>query len=331
MSHSIQRRDFLGLIAGAPAALAVPGWAHAQGSGANALLNLGYQNTSWGTIAMVAEAENTFQKAGANVKLFQFDGGKSTRDAMVAGRIDVGVLGVAPFIVGAAKGDMVGVGISMYAGRTNAVVAAAGSGIRTIADLRGKRVASQLGSATDAVFQNKILPKFGLTKNDVQIVNVTHQNNIAAMVSKSVDAFAGVEPFPSVAEVEGLGTVLLDYSDFDLQPVFLGVNRSVLEGKREALVAFLRGWLQAGKIVREDPERTAKIVTAHFKAQGYDIKQAVIKRMLTKLDVVPTFQPNLKQYLTAEAQVMVQQHQISASPDWDKALDSSVLAQAMKA
>jgi NitT/TauT family transport system substrate-binding protein len=331
MTHPIERRAFLNLLAGGSAALAMSTLARAQGTSSGALLNLGYQNTSWGTIAMVAEAEKTFQKAGANIKLFQFDGGKSTRDAMVAGRIDVGVLGAAPFIVGAAKSDIVGIGISMYAGRTNAIVAAKESGIRTIADLRGKRVGSQLGSATDAVFQNKILPKFGLAKSDIQVVNIAHQNQISAMVSKSIDAFAGVEPFPSVAEVEGLGTVLLDYAEFDIQPVFIGANRSVIETKREALTAFLRGWLQAAKIVREDPERTAAIVTAHFKAQGYEIKPAVIKRMLSKLDVSTTFQPNLKQYLAGESKDMVQQRQIAASPDWDKALDSSVLAEAMKA
>jgi len=330
MTHRIHRRQLLSLLAGAPAALALPGLVRAQG-GAAAPLNLGFQNTSWGTIAMVAEAEKTFEKAGANIKAFQFDGGKSTRDAMVAGRIDVGVLGAAPFIVGAAKGDIVAVGISMYAGRTNAIVAAKGSGIKTIADLRGKRVASQLGSATDSVFQTKILPKFGLSKSDIQVINVPHQNNIAAMVGKSVDAFAGVEPFPSVAEVEGLGTVLLDYSEFDIQPVFLGVNRPVLETKREALVAFLRGWLQAARIVREQPDKAAAIVTAHFKSQGYDMKPEVIKRMLTKLDITPTFQPNLKEYLTAESQTMLKQRQIPAVPDWDKALDTSALAQAMKA
>lgn len=334
MTNRLKRRKFLGLVAGAPAMLALPGLAVpgiSRAQDASAPLNLGYQNTSWGIIAMVALAEKTFEKAGANVKPFQFDGGKSTRDAMIAGRIDVGVLGAAPFIVGAAKGNIVGIGISMYAGRTNAIVAAKGSGIRTIADLRGKRVASQLGSATDAVFQNKILPKFGLSKDDIQVVNVPFQNQIAAMVGKSVDAFAGVEPFPSVAEVEGLGTALLDYSEFDIQPVFIGVNRPVLETKRAALVAFMHGWLQAARIVREEPNRAEKIVTAHFSAQGYEMQPEVVKRMLSKLDVTPTFVPNLKQYLTDESQSMVRLRQISSVPDWNKALDASVLDQAMKA
>jgi ABC-type nitrate/sulfonate/bicarbonate transport system substrate-binding protein len=127
-----------------------------------------------------------------------------------------------------------------------------------------------------------------------------------------------------------MGTVLLDYSEFDIQPVFLGVNRPVLEGKRDAVVAFLRGWLAAARIVKDEPERAIKIVMAHFKGQGYDLQEAVVRRMLTKIDVTPTFLPTLKQYLAQESQVMVQQHQIAAAPDWDKALDTSVLAAAMK-
>jgi aliphatic sulfonates family ABC transporter substrate-binding protein len=326
MSHHIQRRQVLAAL-GALAA-AGPLGARAQ---ANAPINLGYQNTSWGSIAMVAEAEKTFEKAGANIKTFQFDGGKSTRDAMVAGRVDIGVLGATPFIVGAAKGDIIAIATSMYAGRTNAIVAAKDSGIKTIADLKGKRVASQLGSATDNVFQNKILPKYGLSKSDIQVVNVAHQNNIASMVGKSVDAFAGVEPFPSLAEVEGLGTVLLDYAEFDIQPVFIGVTAPTLEKKRDAVVAFMRGWLAAAKIVTEDRPRAARIVWNHFKNQGFDLKEAVVTRMMGKLDVSPNYRPDLRQYLQAEATSMIAQKQIAAAPDWNKVLDTSVLAAAMKA
>jgi aliphatic sulfonates family ABC transporter substrate-binding protein len=331
MTNDINRRAVVQAL-GAFGALAATPWlstvSRAEGAAA-APLNLGYQNTSWGIVAMVGESEKTFQKAGANVKTYMFDGGKSTRDAMIANRVDIGVLGVAPFIVGAAKGDIYAIAVAMYAAKTNAIVAGKDSGIKTIADLKGKRVASQLGSATHAVFVEKILPKYGLSKNDVQIVNVPHQNAIAALVGKSVDAFAGVEPFPSVAEVEGLGYVLLDYSEFDLQPVFLAINKPVLDSKREAVVAFMRGWLEAGRIVREEPERAVRIVAAHFKGQGYDLQETVVRRMLTKIDVTPTFQTALKPYLVAESKSMMRQHQIPASPDWDKRLDGSVLAAAM--
>ena len=324
----IERRDFLKTAGAAALAGAWPLRASAQ---SGAPLNFGFQNTSWGTVAMVADAEKTFDKAGANVKFFRFGSGKETRDAMISGRIDVGVLGGTPFVVGAAKGDMGAIGVAMYAGKTNAIVAAKDSGIRTIADLKGKRVASQLGSATNYVFENKILPKSGLTKSDVQIVNVTFQNQVAAIVGKSADAFAGVEPFPSVADVEGLGKVIIDYSQFDMQPVFLAVNAPILEKRKNELVAFMRGWLAAVHIVNQEPDRAVTIVWNQFKAQGYDTKEAVFKLMLTKLDVKPEYVPELRHYLDEQSDVLIKLKQIHEAPDWKKALDTSVLAQAMKA
>ncbi len=324
----IRRRDVLALSgASAVTALFQRG---ARAQGAAAPLNFGYQNTSWGTIGMIAEAEDLFKRAGGNITVYRFDGGKTTRDAMISGRIDIGVLGSTPFVVGAAKGDMVAVGMSMYAGSSDSVVAAKGKGIKSIADLKGRKVASQVGSATDHVFQEKILPKFGLSRTDVHTVNIPHQNHIAAMASGSVDAFAGVEPFPTLAEVDGIGEVLVDYSGFDILPVILTANRPVVEGKRAAVVAFLRGWLAAVKLYKDEPAKSAKIVFDHFNNMGFTVSEAVIKRMLPKLDVNPQFIPSLKDYLDAEARQLVQQRAIAAVPDWSKILNTDLMHEAMQ-
>ena len=66
---TLPRRDFLAITGAAMAASALPKIARAQG--AMAPLNFGFQNTSWGTIGMIAESEDLFKKAGANVKILQ--------------------------------------------------------------------------------------------------------------------------------------------------------------------------------------------------------------------------------------------------------------------
>ncbi|HVO88095.1 MAG TPA: hypothetical protein VMV45_06110 [Casimicrobiaceae bacterium] len=125
--------------------------------------------------------------------------------------------------------------------------------------------------------------------------------------------------------------VLVDYTEFDMQPVFIAVNEPVLRSKRDALVAFMRAWLQGVRIVNDDPARAARIVWEQFKAQGYDSPESVFKRMLGTLDIKPAYAPNLRDYLNDQAQVLVNQNQIPAIPDWNRILDTSVLAQAMKA
>ena len=323
---NLPRRDFLTIAGGAAMATAAGLRARAD----TAPLVFGYQTTSWGTIGMLVEAEGLFQKAGANVSILKFDGGKTTRNAMVSGRVDVGVLGSTPFVVGAAKGDLVAIGMSMYAGKKDSIVVAKNKGMKSVVDLKGRKVASQIGSATDHVFQEKILPKFGLSKGDVQVVNIPHQNHIAAMASGSVDAFAGVEPFPSIAEVDGIGDAIIDYSDFDILPVILAANRPVVEQKRAAVVALLRGWLAGVDLFRSNPEKSREIVHSFFKGQGFNVSEAVVERMLSKLDVETNFKPNLRGYLEDEANVLIKKKAIASMPDWGSILDSGLLQEAMK-
>src|SRR5262245_24194345 len=164
ITFTLPRRDFLALAGAAVSTAAFGGAARAQG--ASAPLNFGFQNTSWGTIGMIAESQDLFKRAGGNVNIYKFDSGKTTRDAMISGRIDIGVIGATPFVIGAAKGEVQAIAIAMYGAKTLSVVGGLKSGVNSVNDLKGRKVGSQLGSATDSVFQNKILPKFGLSSKD---------------------------------------------------------------------------------------------------------------------------------------------------------------------
>ncbi len=321
----LPRRDFLTLTGGALAAAALP---DLPAFAAGKTINFGYQTTSWGSLGMIAESQGLFKKAGADVKIFHFSSGKDARNAMISGRVDAGVIGATPFIIGAAKGDMEAIALALYGAKTLAVVAGVKSGIKTLADLKGKKVGSQLGSATDFVFQNKIMPKAGLKKEDVQIVNVRFQNHVAALTAGSIDAFAGVEPFPSVAEVNGLGKVLTDYSSYDLQPIILAANTKTIKENHDNLVAFTRGWLASVKLYQDHRDEATQIVLKFFKDKGFDVNEKIIKLMLSKIDVNPDFGPQLKSYLENQSKVLLSQKKIAAVPDWGKLLNGNILTAA---
>lgn len=322
----LPRRDFLGLVGAAVPLVAFGCRARADSEAVQ--LNFGFQETSWGTIGMIAESQDLFKKAGANVRVYKFDSGKTTRDAMISGRVDIGVIGATPFVVGAAKGQMEAIATAMYGAKTLSVVGGLKSGVNSVKDLKGRRVGSQLGSATDSVFQNKILPKFGLGKSDVQIVNIPFQNHVSALASGSIDAFAGVEPFPSVAVVEKIGKVLVDYSDFDLQPIILAANKSVVDTKRDAVIAFLRGWLAGVKVFNENRGEADRIVLKYFRGQGFAVNEEIIGLMLSKIDVNPNYVPQLSAYLDGEAKELLRHNNIQTVPDWSKLLNRDLLAAA---
>lgn len=323
---ALPRRDFLALAGAALTTTAFPGALRAQGAAAP--LNFGFPNASWGTIGMIGEAHDLFKKAGANVKVFAFDSGKTTRDAMISKRIDIGVIGSTPFVIGAAKGEMEAIAIALYGAKTLSVVGSVKAGIKSVKDLKGRNIGSQLGSFTDFMLKNKILPKYGLSADDVHIINVRFQNQVSALAAGSIDAFAGAEPFVSVAEVEKLGRVLVDYSEFDLGPVILAANKSVVDEKRDAVVAFLRGWLASVKTFNDDPQGSAAIVLKHFKDQGFSVNQEVVKRMLSKFDVRPTLTPAVETYLATQSKLLLKRKKIATLPDWSKLLNHELLAAA---
>ena len=204
---TIERRAVLALLGATGTACMLP-----RPASAAAPLNFGYDEaSSWGVIGMVAKAKDLFKKAGADVDYHTFDSGKATRDAMLSGHIDLGILGSTPFILGAAKGEVIAIAMAMYAGKTDAVVVGAKSDIKSMQDLKGRRVASELGTSTDYVFQAELLPKYGLSPSDLHIINTQGPNMIAALVSGSVDAIVDTEPFVSIAQADNIGKVIADY------------------------------------------------------------------------------------------------------------------------
>jgi len=320
--NRISRRKALSLLGGTALAAALPaGVARAQG----APLRFGIQTTIWGAVAIIAEAEKTFDKAGVKVDVVKFGSGAQARDAMIAGHIDIVSIGAPPFLLGVAKSNLVAIGISCYAGGTLALVAGKNSGIKTVADLRGKKIASQLGSATDNGFQNKIMPAFGMKKGDYQVINTKFAEHPAALASGAVDAYAGVEPFPSVSEVEGLGTILTNYSKYDIVPVILGTNHEVLASREADLVKFMRGWVMAADIFRNDPKKSVSIVGDFFRGRGQKMKDDVFRLAMSRMDVTTEYRPELKKYMTDLGQVLVKQKRLSAVPDINRALDERIL------
>src|SRR4029078_9527289 len=107
-----------------------------------------------------------------------------------------------------------GIATVAYSGASNSIMIAKNSGIKSVADLKGKKVASECGTGSDYTFRTKVLPKFGLKPEDLQLVNAKYGDHVAALASGSVEAFVGTEPFPAVAAGEGIAQLLVSFSEF---------------------------------------------------------------------------------------------------------------------
>ncbi len=142
------------------------------------------------------------------VELVYFASSLDIEKAVVNGNIEFGEYGTTAALIAGSQGDPQ-VLIGDAARKGAAIVVKKDSSIKTVADLRGKKIANFPGALQDVLLR-ATLQKAGLDPNkDVQLIKVTWAEMPIALQRGDVDAYSGSEPHPTIAVSEGYGRVLL--------------------------------------------------------------------------------------------------------------------------
>jgi sulfonate transport system substrate-binding protein len=168
---------------------------------ADKTINIGYQK--YGTLILLkakGSLEAKLKSLGWNVTWSEFVGGPALLEALNAGAIDFGSTGDAPPVFAQAASDaLVYIGYEPAAPLGEAILVPKDSAIKTVADLKGKRLAFNKGSNVHYLVV-KALEKAGLAYNDVQISYLAPPDARAAFENKSIDAWAIWDPYLAAAE-----------------------------------------------------------------------------------------------------------------------------------
>jgi sulfonate transport system substrate-binding protein len=193
----LNRRDTLALIA-AGAALAVTGKAAFAADDAKTF-RIGFQKGGVLSLAKAAGAiEARLAPRGIAVQWNEFTSGPPLLEALGAGALDFGSTGdVPPLFAQAAGGDLLYVAATRSAVDGSAILVKADSPIKTLADLKGKKVAFKRGSSAHN-FIVKALAKGGLAPGDVNSLDLAPPDAAAAFASGQIDAWAIWDPYYAV-------------------------------------------------------------------------------------------------------------------------------------
>ncbi|TKX45879.1 aliphatic sulfonate ABC transporter substrate-binding protein [Halorubrum sp. ARQ200] len=150
------------------------------------------------------------------------------------------------------------------------------TGIESVADLEGKRVAATRG--TDPYFfLLQALGDAGLSEDDVEVVNLQHPEGQSALVRGDVDAWAGLDPHMAELELEHEGAELFfrepRYNTYGFLNFLDGFLADRTEQARRVLEAYERGRQWAV----ENPEATAGIL-----ADASEMSAPVAERVFTR-------------------------------------------------
>jgi NitT/TauT family transport system substrate-binding protein len=315
--QGITRRHTLTLWGGSALALTLgPRLGLAQA----AVLRQGYQTNLWGMPTYYLLRSGALEKHGLKVEEFGVPSGNLTMQQMVARQVDLGTYAGPSFILGHDKGGLVGIAVIAHVGRTTRVMARKDLGLNSIAELKGLKVANQTGSSVGNIFVDQIAPAAGLKKGDYQEVRMDVNNMVAAMAAKTVDAMVNVEPYNAIAEADGLAISIMDYREVDKMPVFMAATPEFVAKSAEALVAYLKAWLEVAGDFKDNPNKVADTIYGFYAGKGYSMSQETFRKALATVDVEPGFPADLQPYLQRHAEVLLKEKKISALPDWSKAL-----------
>ena len=290
-------------------------------------IRFGLQNTFTGASAVVWARQKIYEKRNLKVDAVKFADGRGVRDALLADRIDMGTMNLTPFLSGAAAGSFTLIGIVLLGGDTVGVMAR--KGIDKISDLKGKNVSITVGSTTGAVFVEQVGPALGLPKGSYRLVNQQPQDQVTGLASGSVDAFAGPEPFLTVAEEQNIGRVLVRFGKYDLLPTCMVAATSFVEKHPDTVVAFLRSWLDGVDYWQKNPKGVVDSLLGMYKEAGYTgLSPAMMEKMAGLPKVVPDITPEMITYVKGQAEILRTAGQLKTMPNWDKSIRTDFLAKA---
>ncbi|HSI67221.1 MAG TPA: aliphatic sulfonate ABC transporter substrate-binding protein [Planococcus sp. (in: firmicutes)] len=158
-----------------------------------------------------------------------------------------------------------------------ALVTNSGSGIESVEDLKGKKVAATLG--TDPyIFLLRALNEAGLSESDVEIVNLQHSDGAAALSNNQVDAWAGLDPHMATVELTTDSELFYRNPDFNTYGV-LNVRTAFAEQHPEQVEKVIGLYERAREWILENPEEAVQILV---KEAGID--EDVARKQLERTD-----------------------------------------------
>lgn len=235
------------------------------------------------------------EKYGLELEVVPMKTGVEVTEAMIGGSVDVGSIGETPLTSLLSKTDLVaviGTAVSTDGGYAQVIVPK-DSSIQTIDDLKGKRIATKVGSGSYRAL-NDWCAKNGCSLNDFEILNTSPGAILAAIEAGSVDAGIWFAPTTSIAVAKGFGRIMMDFSGANEGQASWVSNREFAEANPELVAKFVAATIEAQRIFTDDPDRAAALLEIGMQKRGRDLTADILKMGLADFDYAPSFDPERK-------------------------------------
>ena len=282
-------------------------FALASQANAEEKFKVGYLRVMDDAQAIVAQEAGLYKKHGLDVELVEFKSGTDLIKAIVGGQVDSGVLGFTNAVAWASKGA----DLKVVGGAQNgyhALLVREETGIKDIAGLKGKTLASQAeGSTADTVLKGVVLKQAGLKPDDINVMGVSPQVAVQSLAAKRVDAAFLFEPQASIAKLTSPVQQIYEIGEVWPFPCMVVITSGDnLKKRKDAVWKSLDAQRDAIDMLHKKPADAAKVISGYFIAEPTlkTLKKGEVPREAVITDAIKsqTFNPVLDQKEQARMQ-----------------------------
>jgi sulfonate transport system substrate-binding protein len=207
-------------------------------------IRIGWQPTTTveAQIAHTLAKTNILERNGLKGQMTMFSYGPAVNEALISGAVDVGFIGDMPSISLLATGAPITI-IARQSVFRGSILASAKSEMKTLADLKGKRLYGPYGSSIFLAARRMLLEAGLKPGTDVEFVNMGFADLSDALKAGKIDALFVWDPWIALFEKEGLARVLK--SDVSLTMVVAMRDDFIKSDPPDVVERFLRAHKEA--------------------------------------------------------------------------------------
>ncbi len=260
--------------------------AQAQTNNSKGELRIGFQKGA--SLFVLQKSQGSIEKRlaplGFGVKWIEFPAGPQLLEGLNVGSVDVGFVGEAPPIFAQAAGArFYYIGHDPAAPQAEALVVPKDSTIKSVAELKGKKVALNKGSNVHYLLV-RALEKNGLKLSDITPVYLAPADARAAFESKAVDAWVIWDPFTAAAEKQIGARILVDAKGLANNYQYYLGERGFVEKNPQVIRALFEDSVEKGKWLKANIRQAAELIAP---LQGLPVEVAELSLRRYEFNVTP--------------------------------------------
>ncbi|MCD8356387.1 MAG: ABC transporter substrate-binding protein [Clostridia bacterium] len=203
--------------------------------------------------------EDYLAEKDIQLQYVEFTYGPSMVESLAADEIDIALMGNLPVFTGVSNGtDLKVIYLTLLTENgLNGIIAGPDSGIKSIADLKGKNVGVPIGSAAHLGLE-LLLNTEDLTLDDVNLVNIEAADMATSLSNEEIDAAALWETNLTKAALRSGGTIIATSKSVMEDQTFAVASEKFLSENPEMAADFVAGLIQVEDYIVDNPDESVE-------------------------------------------------------------------------